>query len=90
MIDGARDYVAVRHLHETAIPALELLVRVALVDDEGAEQLTTKNRLPDVLAAAFGDETVPDEAIADLAARLDGPVAPLILATARQIARDTC
>lgn len=87
VIDGARDYVAVRHLHDTAIPALELLVRVALVDDEGAGRLLAENSLPDPLTAAFGGEMVPEDVAADLAARIDGPLGPLILATAGQIAR---
>ncbi|MDB5677974.1 ParB N-terminal domain-containing protein [Sphingomonas bacterium] len=76
IIAGARDYVAVRHLRETAIPALELLVRVALVDDDGVGELVAGAALPGPLAAA-----------ADLAARLDGPLGPVILVTAAQIAR---
>lgn len=87
VIAGARDYVAVRHLRESAIPALELLVRVALVDDDGVGELATGTVLPGPLAAAFGDEAVPGDVAADLAARLDGPLAPVILATAAQIAR---
>ena len=43
--------------------------------------------MPDPLADAFGDEAVPGDVAADLAARLDGPLAPVILATAAQIAR---
>ena len=87
VIAGARDYVAVRHLRETAIPALELLVKVELVDDDGAGRIAGGTVLPDAVAAAFGGEPVPDETAAELAARLDGPLAPLILVTAGQIAR---
>lgn len=85
VIAGARDYVAVRHLRETAIPALELLVRVELVDDTGAARQAAV--LPEPIAAAFGGEDVPADVANDLAARLNGPLAPLILATATQIAR---
>ena len=87
VIAGARDYVAVRHLRETAIPALELLVRVELVDDDGAGEIAHGGALPDPVAAAFGGKPIPEDVTADLAVRLDGPLAPLILATAGQIAR---
>lgn len=86
VIAGAREYVAVRHLRETAIPALELLVRVALVDDDGAGELVTGGGLPAPVVAAFGG-AVPDDMAVDLATRLDGPLAPVIIATAAQIAR---
>ncbi|QDZ06735.1 hypothetical protein FPZ24_03945 [Sphingomonas panacisoli] len=92
VIAGARDWVAVRHLREVATPRLDLLVRVALVDDEGAGEFTDiapepRYPLPDPLIAAFGGEALSDELIADLTARLDGPMAPILLATAGQIAR---
>lgn len=93
VIAGARDWVAVRHLRETAMPRLDLLVRVELLDDDGANDLAATDPdpdaspLPDPLAAAFGDETLPADIAADLTARLDGPFAPAILATAVHIAR---
>jgi ParB family chromosome partitioning protein len=87
VIAGARDYVAVKHLRATAIPALELLVKVELIDDVGAGQLAGTSALPAALAAAFGGDPVPGDVAADLAARLDGPRATLILVTAGQIAR---
>jgi len=87
VIAGARDFVAVQHLRETAIPALELLVRVELVDDDGAGEIATEHSLPDPLVAAFGGGAVPGSVAADLAARLDGPLGPVIVATAAQIAR---
>ncbi|MEO5938958.1 MAG: ParB N-terminal domain-containing protein [Sphingomonas sp.] len=93
VIAGARDWVAVRHLRDTAMPRLDLLVRVELVDDDGAGQLAVDDpapaqpALPDPIAAALGGETLPDDVAADLAERLDGPMAPAILATAVHIAR---
>jgi ParB family chromosome partitioning protein len=74
------------------MPRLDLLVRVELVDDEGAVDLTTRpdpsaEGLPEPIVAAFGDDAVPVDVAADLAERLDGPMAPVILATASQIAR---
>lgn len=92
VIAGARDYVAVRYLHHTAIPDLDLLVRVELLDDDGAERLAAgelgaANRLPDVIREAFGDAALPPELLAELQQKLDGPLAPAILATAAQIAR---
>ncbi|MEO5493736.1 MAG: ParB N-terminal domain-containing protein [Sphingomonas sp.] len=92
VIAGARDWVAVGHLRETAMPRLDLLVRVELVDDDGAGQLAAVDpepqpALPDPIAAALGGETIPDDVAADLAERLDGPMAPAIIATAVHIAR---
>jgi ParB family chromosome partitioning protein len=93
VIAGARDWVAVRHLRETAMPRLDLLVRVELVDDEAAGDLAATDPEPetdvllDPVVAAFGDEAIPTEVATELAARLDGPFAPVILATAVQIAR---
>ncbi|MBN8814050.1 MAG: ParB N-terminal domain-containing protein [Sphingomonas sp.] len=93
VIAGARDWVAVRHLRDVAIPHLDLLVRVELVDDDGAGQLATEAPallqpvLPEPIVAALGGEALPADVAADLAERLDGPLAPAILATARQIAR---
>ena len=92
VISGARDWVAVLHLREVALPQLDLLVRVELVDDDGAGRLAgdpapEHAALPGPIVAALGGETLPDDAAADLAARLDGPMAPVILATATQIAR---
>lgn len=91
VIAGARAWVAVRHLRETAMPDLGLLVRVELVDDAAAVDLATPAPVaevePDLIAAAFGAETVPADYADDLAARLEGPFAPVILATAVQIAR---
>jgi len=94
VIAGTRDWIAVRHLRDTAMPDLDLLVRVELVDDDRAGQLATGAlpvaddlALPDAIVTALGGETLPDHVAADLVERLDGPVAPAILATARQIAR---
>ena len=93
VIAGARDWVAVRHLREAAMPRLDLLVRVELVDDDGAGQLATdvtpspKFAMPDPIVAALGGEPLPDDVAADLVARLDGPMASAILATAVHIAR---
>ncbi len=93
VIAGARDWVAVRQLRDVAIPHLDLLVRVELVDDDGAGQLATEEPappqpvLPGPIVAALGGEALPADVAADLAERLDGPLAPAILATARQIAR---
>lgn len=92
VIAGARDWVAVRHLREVATPLLDLLVRVALVDDDGAGQLANPDPepihpLPGPLVDAFSGDVLPDETVADLIQRLDGPMAPALLATAGQIAR---
>jgi len=93
VIAGACDWVAVRHLRDVAMPRLELLVRVELVDDDGAGDLAAADDdplaagLPEPIVAAFGDEPIPAGIAADLAVRLDGPRAPVILATAIHIAR---
>lgn len=96
VIAGARDWIAVRHVRDTAMPDLDLLVRVELVDDDGAGQLATGQpaaadplppALPDPIAAALSGETLPDGVAAELLDRLDGPLAPAILAIAAQIAR---
>jgi ParB family chromosome partitioning protein len=92
VIAGARDWVAVRHLRDTAMPRLDLLVRVELVDDDAVADLAANDpepdgTLPDPIGAAFGGEAIPADAAAVLAERLDGPMAPIILATAGQIAR---
>lgn len=92
VIAGARDWVAVRHLRETAMPRLDLLVRVELVDDDAAGDLAAdpepgEDPLPDPIAAAFGDDVVPPDLADELAEKLEGPFAPVILATAVQIAR---
>ncbi|HEX4696018.1 ParB N-terminal domain-containing protein [Sphingomonas sp.] len=92
VIAGARDYVAVRYLHDTAIPDLDLLVRVELVDDEGAERLAggdpgEVDGLPDVVRDAFGDAALAPAMLAEVRQGLGGPHAPAILATAAQIAR---
>ncbi|MBS0477918.1 MAG: ParB N-terminal domain-containing protein [Proteobacteria bacterium] len=91
VIAGARDWVAVRHLREVATPRLDLLVRVALVDDDRAGQLANPEpprlALPEPIIAALGGETLPEDVAVDLAERLAGPLAPAILATAVQIAR---
>ena len=41
----------------------------------------------DPIVAAFGDEAIPADVAAELQEKLDGPFAPVILATAVQIAR---
>ncbi len=92
VIVGARDWVAVRHLRDTAQPQLDLLVRVELVDDDGAGRLAGGPRsfhpaLPAPIFAALGGGSLSDDVAADLTERLEGPLGPAILATARQIAR---
>lgn len=92
VIAGARDWVAVCHLREVATPRLDLLVRVALVDDDGAERLANPDPeplypLPDALVDAFGGEALSDEVVVDLMERVDGPTGAVLLATAGQIAR---
>jgi ParB family chromosome partitioning protein len=92
VIAGAADYVAVQYLHDAAIPDLELLVRVELADDAEAERLAASERdspdvLPAVIREAFGGAVLSADAVDDLRARLEGPFAPAILATAAQIAQ---
>lgn len=93
VIAGVRDWVAVRHLRDTSMPHLDLLVCVELVDDIAANDLADDGPEPDVaplpdrVVAAFGGQSIPADVATDLAVRVDGPLAPLVLATAGQIAR---
>src|SRR3569623_3804011 len=76
VLAGARDYVAVRCLHDTAIPGLGLRGREELLDDDGAERLAAgelgaANRLPDDVREAFGAAALPPALLADLHQQLD-------------------
>ncbi|MBN8808204.1 MAG: hypothetical protein J0I47_08200 [Sphingomonas sp.] len=84
-IDGAETFAAIRQLREDD-PDLRLLVEVELVDDDGAAALALAAVLPADVTAAFAGTVPPDSATA-LAERLASPIAPVLLATARQVAR---
>lgn len=77
-------FAAIRRLREDD-PAVRLLVRVELVDDDGAAALAAR-AADDPLSAAFGG-AMPADALRDLRDPLAGPLGDAILATATQIGR---